>query len=116
MEYSKTLTLTDDSDLQLPIELWERHFTADPEPRMAIVQPVGPAVAVWIWSPRDLIEVRIPTVEWLADKPYRRSLNGKRLDVSRWHDTIDTDDDGEMNAVRATVRPYSPEWIPTVPA
>lgn len=117
MRYPFVLALNRDSDLQVPVELQERHFTEDAMPETAIIQPIGAELLISMWSPRDLLQLRLPVTQWTASRPYKRSTHGNRINVERWSDVLDTqdeDEDGQVT-IRGIVCPRSPEHVPTVP-
>lgn len=115
MRYPFVLALNRDSDLHLPIELQERHFVEDGTPETAIVQPVGAELLISMWSPRDLLQLRLPLTQWTASRPYKRSTHGNRIDVERWSDVLDTETKDGRCVIQSWVCPQPPEFIPNVP-
>ena len=90
-----------DGELRIIPRVRERLLT--PQTETALVQPTGTDLSIWFFSDRGAARIDLPLTEFVAEKPFTRSLHRWGVNVNRWMDELETDPSGEQLTVRATV-------------
>lgn len=88
-----------DGEVRLIPRVRERYLS--PEADTALVQPTGPNLTIWVFGKHRSARFDLPLTEFVAGKPFTRSLHRWGVNVNRWMDVIETDPSGDTETVHA---------------